>query len=635
MKTLIKNSYILLTAGLLITSCKKFDDLNNDPLAASEEQVQIEYFINNSIIGTQMDPGVAERSFILYWKTAAHQHSVSGFATGGYDDGWTTEYYNQISGWLNSINSAIEIAPKKVEAGVSKPYDNNLVQVARIWRAYLMSEMSDNFGPIAVNAFQGVNPGFDSEKTVYYYIMDELKDAVSKIDISVVNPSGLDKLDAAYGYNYQKWKKYGNSLRMRLAMRLSEVDAVKAKSEFEAAAASENDLIITMDDAFQVQERDGWDPLAGVMSRTWNTQLISASLNNIYLGLGGVKTENQVADSLHSYIRPANWMGLKFANHFTTLTNDPSAGYWFDGLPYSIDPRAYKTFIIPGNFSDPNFTDNGTDSKTTKRNLMSANGETVVKEIEAKHTWNARVAGNWGTKGVMNQVVTFEGTMPRLSRKFRNHSMKRIFFAPWETYFLLAEANVRGWTTPVGGREAYEKGISLNFSYWGVSDFVADYLQSANYNRVGTSVRWDHTTEPPASYTMNFKDGYTGTDGVATVMYPKNDLYQNGNIKNDHLTKIITQKYLAHMPYLPLEAWNDKRRLGLPFFENPAVETQLVNMPALTQANYMTSRVQFFPQRVKYPSGLPNTNPAGYKQAVDYLGGSDAVLTPLWWAKKQ
>jgi len=266
---------------------------------------------------------------------------------------------------------------------------------------------------------------------------------------------------------------------------------------------------------------------------------------------------------------------------------------------------------------------------------MSANGETVVKEIEAKHTWNARVAGNWGTKGVMNQVVTFEGTMPRLSRKFRNHSMKRIFFAPWETYFLLAEANVRGWTTPVGGREAYEKGISLNFSYWGVSDFLADYLQSANYNRVGTSVRWDHTTEPPTSYTMNFKDGYTGTDGVATVMYPKNDLYQNGNIKNDHLTKIITQKYLAHMPYLPLEAWNDKRRLGLPFFENPAVETQLVNMSALTQANYMTSRVQFFPQRVKYPSGLPNTNPAGYKQAVDYLGGSDAVLTPLWWAKKQ
>lgn len=634
MKTIINKFYISLAAGLFFSGCSKFEELNRNPLAASEEQVQIEYFINNSIIRAQMDPDVAERSFVLYWKTAAHQHSVTGFATGAYDDGWTTAYYNQVSDWLNSINSAIEIAPKKQQAGVAKPYDQNLVQVARIWRAYLMSEMSDNFGPIAISAFQGVNPEFNDVKSVYYFILDELKDAAAKLDLSVVNPGSLKDYDQAYGFNYEKWRKYANSMRMRIAMRLSEVDSQKAKTEFEDAASSLNNLITTMDDAFQVQERDGWDPLAGVMSRSWNTQLISASLNNIYLGYGGIKTEDQVADSLHSYIRPANWIGLKFEDHFSTKTNDPSAGYWLDGLPFAIDPRAYKTFIIPGNFSDPNFTDNGTASRTTKRNLNNAAG-TVVKEINANHTWNARPAGNWGEKGTMNQVVTYEGTMPRLSKKFRNHSMKRIFFAPWETYFLLAEANVRGWTTPVGGQAAYEAGITLNFEYWGVSQFLNAYLTSEAYNRVGTSVSWNHTNEPPASYSMNFKNGYTGADGVATVIYPKNDLYMNGNVKNDRLTKIITQKYIANMPYLPLEAWNDKRRLGLPFFENPVVETPLGEMPTLNQSNYMTSKVEFFPQRLKYPSLVPNSNPAGYRQAVDLLGGNDAVLAPLWWAKKQ
>ena len=47
----------------------------------------------------------------------------------------------------------------------------------------------------------------------------------------------------------------------------------------------------------------------------------------------------------------------------------------------------------------------------------------------------------------------------------------------------------------------------------------------------------------------------------------------------------------------------------------------------------MTSSQQFFPQRMKYPSGLQNSNVNGYKQAVDALGGPDEVLTPLWWAQ--
>ncbi len=48
----------------------------------------------------------------------------------------------------------------------------------------------------------------------------------------------------------------------------------------------------------------------------------------------------------------------------------------------------------------------------------------------------------------------------------------------------------------------------------------------------------------------------------------------------------------------------------------------------------MTNSVKNFPQRLRYPSGLMNSNAAGYAQAVGFLAGEDAVLTPLWWAKK-
>ncbi|NLH53568.1 MAG: SusD/RagB family nutrient-binding outer membrane lipoprotein, partial [Bacteroidales bacterium] len=80
--------------------------------------------------------------------------------------------------------------------------------------------------------------------------------------------------------------------------------------------------------------------------------------------------------------------------------------------------------------------------------------------------------------------------------------------------------------------------------------------------------------------------------------------------------------------------WNDHRRLGLPFFENPSVENPITTLPDLNQGNCKTSSVKFFPQRLKYPSSLSNSNPDGYNQAIQMLGGPDEILTPLWWAKK-
>ena len=56
---------------------------------------------------------------------------------------------------------------------------------------------------------------------------------------------------------------------------------------------------------------------------------------------------------------------------------------------------------------------------------------------------------------------------------------------------------------------------------------------------------------------MNYVDGLSGTPGTASINYPVNNLYKNGAVRNDHLTKIISQKFIAQTPWLPLEAWND------------------------------------------------------------------------------
>lgn len=636
MKHNLKKFALTAVTGLgLLSSCSKFEEINESPYAAGPQQVQVEYFINGSIIGTQQDPHIAERVFVLYWKTAGRQNQGGGISSGGYNDGWSSDYWSRgyAAGWLASINSGIKVANEQIASGNIKPYTSNLLHVARIWRAYLMSELSDTFGPIPLDGFEGNNPTYSSEKDVYYFMLDELKDASSKLDLAV-NPASIARFDPAYGFNWANWQKFANSLRMRFAMRLSEVDAAKAKSEFEAAAAGP--VITTAAETFQVAEKGGWDALTGVMTREWNAFILSATLNNLYLNLGGIESADQLPASYASAIKPADYIGVRYNNHFATKINDPSAGFWLDGLPNVIDPRAYKSFAIPGDFSNPNFNlypSWTSDASTTTRGLLDEDGD-VWKSINASMTWNASSNGDWGVKGSRNQLRVYPGTMPRLANNFRNSSNKRIFFANWESYFLMAEAAVRNWTVPITGQAAYEEGVKASFAYWGVSAHATDYLTSTSYNRAGTSASWTHTTEPGSTHAMNYVDGYTNANGVAQIKYPDNTLYQGGTVKNDHLTKIITQKFIAQNPWLPLETWSDHRRLGLPFFENPAIENPLVNMPDLNDGNYMTSNVKFFPQRIRYPSSFANSNPKGYEQAVDLLGGVDGTLTPLWWAKK-
>jgi hypothetical protein len=651
MKKIFKKCCLYIVPALLFVSCKKFNEINVSPTAASGDQVQVEYFIDNSIIHAQMNPGVSERAFILYWQAAGHQISDADGATfswGSYNDEWTGEYYDNQSGALNMINSAIDIANQQIAANTAKTYTNNLLQVARIWRAYLLSEMSDCFGPMPIQGFQGTNPDFVDVKSVYYYILDELKDASSKLDVGETVPAVVADEDPAYGFDFGNWRKYANSLRLRLAMRLSEVDPSKAQAEFEAAATG--DLLTDKSESFQIQEKAGWDDLSGVYTRCWYLLPEGVTLNNLMVNLGGIKSQDQIPTVIDAAddqtaaianIKPANYIGQYFPVQLSTMTNDPAAGYWLDGLPYTIDPRAYQMFYMPGNSSSPSFPNStcGAIDENTVAQLKDLNSN-VVKTVDAKYTWNPVPDGEWGVKGdwhnAINPLVDIGGTngkTPSLKQQFRTQTAKRLFFGPWETYFLLAEGSVRGWATPVDAQTAYETGIAKSFEYWGVSAYVGAYITSQDYNRAGTSVSWTHTAEPGDSHVMNYVDGISGTPGTATIKYPVNNLYKGGTVRNDHLTKIITQKFIAQTPWLPLETWSDHRRLGLPFFENVVLEAPIQTLPALTSATYMTSDIKFFPQRIKYPAGLQNSNITGYQQAVGFLGGPDEVLTPLWWAQ--
>ena len=633
----------LVSVAALLSSCNDFQEINEDPNLVGEDKVKPQWFLNASIMGDQMNPEIAERIFILYWDRASRFNRGSGFTIGTDNNDYSTTYLSNdyAVGWLNQVTKAIQLGEQMVANGEADtyPYYKNVIQMSRIWRAYLNSEVADGFGPIpALAAFSGVPAEYDSVEAIYQFILKELREAESALDPSL-DMSAMANEDAFYAGNVAKWKKYANSLRMRLAMRISAVDPALAKAEFEDAASKT--FISEPTDIASVQEKEGWDELTSVMSRPWNAQPISVTINNMMIGLGGIDFQVPAAIKEDVVLKDArNYLGLRLEKHLPVSTNDPAAGYFFDALPSKIDPRATKLFHIPG-YDDGTvyFSNIGLADKARLADPATGNVEDNNKtylELNVKYTWNTWVAGKWDKYSALTSELTGASkTYPSLSKIYRESTNKRVWFGPWETEFLLAEAALYGWNVSGSAKSHYEAGIAASFEYHGVSEFLNDYLSSTEYNRVGTSVAFDHTAEAK-SYTAEYVDGYTGEKKTTTYTYPKNSIYKNGTVNNDKLTKIISQKYLAQVPWLPLEAWSDHRRLGLPFFENQAVEIDYnvsSNELPLTRANCKECKWEFYQERLRYPANMEINSKDSYMKAVELLGGADLISTPLWWAK--
>lgn len=639
-------------AGLV--SCSDFDEVNTNPTAAGEEYVKPQYALNNSIGQAQMNPGTAERVVVYNWASAARICGEMNFLNvGRYSDDYTSAYYYpDLSSSIKNATLAITAVENQLEAATTTAHEKeffpNVKQFARIWRAYLISEFVDNFGPYPIESFLGENPVFNSEKDDYEFILKELKEAAAAINTSVLPVEAEGKCDPFDNVKYDpvKWQKYANSLRMRLAMRLSNIDKATAQAEFEDAA--KGNKILTADDMFAVKENDGWDVFSGVYTRSFDDQVLSSTVANLLTNLGGIKVTEQRSD-LASYVKPANYLGIKYDRHYVANTDNPTKQYWLDGMPENLDPRALKIFCLPDDENAENYIDKYND-RTAKDFVLytvDENGNPIPNKdnpgeikIDATRCWNGYPAGSrggWSPTLAYNQLVT-NGygpgcTLPMLGKDYCK-GKSRIFFAAWETYFLLAEASLYGWNTGTTAKEAYENGIKASFEYFGVSEYVNDYLNSTNYNRVGTSVKFDHTTEPTAEQ-MTYVDGYSKEQKTVTYEYPTASKTLYGKALNDHLTKIITQKFIAQTPYLVLEMWSDFRRLGLPFFEIPANESSMTGSDMVNVWNPNSwkdgQKWEFYPQRMRYPSSLENADPEGYKQAVELLGGSDNIITPLWW----
>src|SRR5690606_24180430 len=109
----------------------------------------------------------------------------------------------------------------------------------RIWKVFVLHRATDTWGPIPYSKIgeAGRVIDFDSQKDIYYDFFKELDEAGEILKANMATPSFDDK-DPIFKGDNAKWLKFGNTLRLRLAIRISKIEPEKAKLEAEKAVAN-------------------------------------------------------------------------------------------------------------------------------------------------------------------------------------------------------------------------------------------------------------------------------------------------------------------------------------------------------------------------------------------------------------
>ncbi len=144
-------------------------------------------------------------------------------------DVWTALYAN-----LANFNN-LQITSAAV------PADANFEAIAMIMKAYDFEQLVDNFNDVPyTQAFQPSTilfPAYDSGQSIYNDLVKQLDNAIALINKSgsTTNPGGSD---IVYAGNMTNWKKFANTLKLRIALRQSNLSTNTAEADL-ASTASE------------------------------------------------------------------------------------------------------------------------------------------------------------------------------------------------------------------------------------------------------------------------------------------------------------------------------------------------------------------------------------------------------------
>jgi hypothetical protein len=250
MKYLIKIIFCTLLGTSMIIACNKksLSDININPQALPT--INLNFIFSSVQLGAAAGGSAGDNRYID-WRTNIGMASMAiqqvsnaggGIAPGDkYQDNVETSNAPFEFIYGDQLKNVQVILKQTATGGFGEGQYKNLRQATRIIRAFLFARLTDYYGSIPyTEALQGEEgiffPKYDKQKTVYMDLLKELDEATKAFGPADAT-DGFAGADMYYKGDITKWKKWGNSLMLRLAMRLSNVDAATANTYVAKAVA--------------------------------------------------------------------------------------------------------------------------------------------------------------------------------------------------------------------------------------------------------------------------------------------------------------------------------------------------------------------------------------------------------------
>ncbi|MFZ4103086.1 MAG: SusD/RagB family nutrient-binding outer membrane lipoprotein, partial [Sphingobacterium thalpophilum] len=228
------NLYILvLSCIILISSCTKdYPAINTDKNSIAEvSDANLPFLFTAALQSVQIGDQTAQNLF-------ADQYAQYIANNATYFP--TDRYFIQMS-WAKDNFTPIytRVVPQLQTIFENKESSSAEYALADIWWVFAFHRVTDYWGPIPYSQ-AGISKGtvpYDSQEKIYEDFFKRLKTAVEVLK-KQTNSKPYGSFDVIYGGDVNKWIKFANTLRLRLALRVSKVNPSLAKTEAEAAFAS-------------------------------------------------------------------------------------------------------------------------------------------------------------------------------------------------------------------------------------------------------------------------------------------------------------------------------------------------------------------------------------------------------------
>lgn len=472
----MKQTYVILLTLLLaftVSCTKKFDDFNKEtknPTVTEGEFLfsNAEKAIFDQISSTNVNENVW-KLFSQYWtETTYTDESLYDIANRAIPDNAFRAYYRYILKPLKEAKALITNDP--ITATETEAQKTNKLMIIDLLEVYAYHNLVNTFGNIpyteALN-IDNISPKYDDAATIYNDLIKRINNDLQNLKES---DASFVSADLVYGGDVASWIKFANSLKLKIAISVADVDN---KVSF--------DVKKTIEDAVA----------AGVFTSSADNMLFpyaSSSPNN----------------------NPLNNDLVLSGRHDFVVTNT-----LVDMLNNKQDPRLFHYIQNPVGFpfekDDDNNNKDTTVSAGVGRYLIFTNdaGEDSMvyktTPFELKPSTNAKDATvKQYDGGIYAASNSFDG-YSHINDNIQKGNFAGILMTYSEVEFYIAEAAARGYSVGETAEEAYNNAITASILSWGgTAEEVSTYLSNNSFTSYSTWQEAIGTESWLASYTRGF-----------------------------------------------------------------------------------------------------------------------------------